>query len=172
MTIATSRTLLVPYTEQLEHDFIVLNCCSVNRAEMNGPHTLKTAKRLFSEILSREKHFARAVIDNNTREYIGHLAITQFDGENELVFLIDKAFWNKGIASEVLRPFFSMACFELNIGHVMATVSVDHQASIRLLEKLGFTQQAIKKDAYGPYYLYHFNDGKSSTSYEVVAQSA
>lgn len=39
MTIATSRTLLVPYTEQLEHDFIKLNCCPINRAEMNGLHS-------------------------------------------------------------------------------------------------------------------------------------
>lgn len=49
MTIATSRTLLVPYTEQLELDFIKLNCCPINRAEMNGPHSVASAKYLFKK---------------------------------------------------------------------------------------------------------------------------
>ncbi|MEL0611443.1 GNAT family N-acetyltransferase, partial [Vibrio echinoideorum] len=43
MTIATSRTLVVPYPEQLEHDFIKLNCSHINRAEMNGPHSITSA---------------------------------------------------------------------------------------------------------------------------------
>ncbi|MBW3694342.1 N-acetyltransferase [Vibrio sp. T187] len=172
MTIATSRTLIVPYTEQLEHDFILLNCCATNRAEMNGPHSISSAKRLFQELLVGEKHFARAVIDNSTREFIGHLAISNYEGEFELCFLIDKAHWGKGIATEVLRPFFSMACFELEIGDVFATVNTHHEASIKLLEKLGFNYQETKQDSFGPYYHYQFLTVAESTSYAAVAQSA
>ncbi|MGF1753328.1 GNAT family N-acetyltransferase [Vibrio makurazakiensis] len=172
MTIATSRALLVPYTESLEHDFIVLNCCSTNRAEMNGSHSIKSAKHQFKELLEGELHFSRAVLDSRTREYIGHLSILLVDGQYELTYLIDKAHWGKGIASEVLRPFFSLACFELGINEVIATVNAHHDASIKLLKKLGFVYQATKKDTFGPYYLYQFLDGKTSTSYVAVAQSA
>ncbi|MDN3613615.1 MAG: GNAT family N-acetyltransferase [Vibrio gallaecicus] len=174
MTIATSRALLVPYTEHLEHDFILLNCCPINRLEMNGPHTLASAKRVFENLITDNQSFTRAIIDNKTREYIGHLFVTQSEGKHELGYIINKEYWNEGLATEVLRPFFTMACFELDLSEVFATVNIDHVPSIKLLEKLGFVQQEAKQDQFGPYYLYQYSayGSKATTSYGAVAQSA
>ena len=94
MTIATSRTLLVPYTEQLQHDFIKLNCCPINRAEMNGPHSIASAKLLFQEILQDNAGFCRAIIHNQSREYLCHVFVSSEVGQRELGFILDKEFWS------------------------------------------------------------------------------
>ena len=174
MTIATARTLIVPYTEQLELDFIKLNCCPVNRAEMNGPHTISSAKRLFQHILSDQEGFARAILNNQTREYMGHIFISHSEGRDELGFILDKRFWNQGIASEVAKPFFNMARFEADLNEVVATVNVTHNPSIKLLDKLGFEFAGTKQDEFGPYHEYRYSElsEKKITFYEAAAQNA
>ncbi|KZX62696.1 acetyltransferase [Vibrio sp. HI00D65] len=172
MTIATSRTLLVPYTEQLQHDFIKLNCCPINRAEMNGPHSIASAKQLFQEILQDNAGFCRAIIHNQTREYLGHVFISSEEGKHELGFILDKEYWNQGFASEVLKPFFNLVCFEERLTNVFATVNVGHNPSIKLLEKLGFVFKETKQDQFGPYHEYRYTAYCDVTFYEAVAQTA
>lgn len=151
MTIVTRRSLLVPYNESLQSDFLLLNCCAKNRAEMNGPHTVSSAKQLFERVLNDRNLYARAVLDSHTREYMGHIFISDLDTKPELGYLFDKAFWGKGIASEALAAFFPKAVRDLNLTHVVATSNVGHEASIKLLNKLGFQFTAHKRDTFGPY---------------------
>ncbi|OLQ91698.1 GNAT family N-acetyltransferase [Vibrio panuliri] len=166
MTIATRRVLLVPYNESLLSDFVVLNCCVKNRANMNGPYTVSKAREVFERILNDNTVYARAVLDNLTREYIGHVAITDIHTSPELVFILDKAYWGKGIASEALGAFYAKALRDLKLHTVKATANVDHFASIRVLEKLGFVKKGLNSDAYGPFFEYQF------TSDEEVNESA
>ncbi|MEZ9722263.1 GNAT family protein [Vibrio splendidus] len=172
MTIATSRTLLVPYTEQLQLDFIKLNCCPINRAEMNGPHSFASAKHLFQEILQDNVGFCRAIIHNQTREYLGHVFVSSEKGKHELGFILDKKYWNQGFASEVLKPFFSLVRFEERLTNVVATVNVGHNPSIKLLEKLGFAFKETRQDQFGPYHEYRYTEFCDVTFYEAVAQTA
>ncbi|WP_159653728.1 GNAT family N-acetyltransferase [Vibrio atypicus] len=151
MTIVTRRSLLVPYNESLQSDFLLLNCCAKNRAQMNGPHTVSSAKQLFERVLHDRNIYARAVLDSHTREYMGHVFISDLDTKPELGYLFDKAFWGKGIGSEALVAFFPKAVRDLNLTHVMATSNIDHQPSIKILNKLGFEFSAHKRDTFGPY---------------------
>ncbi len=156
MTIVTRRTLLLPYHESFKLDFIKLNCCAQNRAEMNGPHTVSSALDLFERVTSGSDIYSMAVLDNGTRDYIGHLFISDLSSQPELGFIIDKAYWGEGIATEVLKAFFPKALKELGIDRVSATANTHHQASIQLLKKLGFEQTKTSKDLYGPYYEFEF----------------
>ncbi|KGY09270.1 GNAT family N-acetyltransferase [Vibrio sinaloensis] len=151
MTIVTRRSLLVPYNESLQSDFLLLNCCAKNRAQMNGPHTVSSAKQLFERVMHDPNIYARAVLDSHTREYMGHVFISDLDDKPELGYLFDKAFWGKGIATEVLAAFFPKAVRDLNLTQVSATSNVEHHASIKLLTKLGFQFSAHKRDTFGPY---------------------
>ncbi|GAK86977.1 N-acetylglutamate synthase [Vibrio ponticus] len=166
MTIATRRVLLVPYNDSLLSDFVVLNCCVKNRAHMNGPYSVSKARELFENILSDDTRYDRAVLDSFTREYIGHISVQGLSTEPELVFIFDKAYWGQGIASEALGAFFSKALRDLNLNSVKATANVDHVASIRLLEKLGFEKKGLNSDMYGPFYQFQF------TSDEAVNENA
>lgn len=162
MTIVTRRTLLVPYNESLQSEFLMLNCCAKNRAEMNGPHTVSSAKQLFQQVLHDHTIYALAVLDSHSREYIGHVFIYHLDSGPELGYIFDKAYWGKGYASEVLKAFFPKAVRDLNLTRVSATANIEHTPSIRILGKLGFELCGQNRDVFGPYNQYVF------TSDEVV----
>lgn len=156
MTIVTRRALLIPYNESLQSDFLVLNCCAKNRAHMNGPHTVATAKQIFQKLLNDENSYARAVLDSRTRDYMGHIVISHLDSQPELSYIFDKAYWGQGIAFESLKAFFGKAVRDLNLHQVKATSTIEHQASIQLLDKLGFEFKGQYDDDFGPYYEYQF----------------
>ncbi|WP_456296077.1 GNAT family N-acetyltransferase [Vibrio sp. AK197] len=156
MTIATRRLLLIPYNESLQSDFLMLNCCSKNRAEMNGPLTVTAAKQLFHQVMHDSSLYSMAVLDQTTREFIGHVFVCHLDKKPELGFIFDKAYWGRGIASEALKAFFPKALYECQLETVSATVNVNHQASIRILHKLGFMNSAQRSDSFGPFYEYVF----------------
>jgi len=156
VTIATRRVLLVPYTESLLSDFVVLNCCVKNRAKMNGPYTVSKAREVFEHILSDHTLYARAVLDSRTREYIGHIFISDIQSVPELGYIFDKAYWGEGIASEAVGAFFNKVLRDLSLHSVKATSSVDHPSSIRILEKLGFEKKGLNSDSHGPFFEYLF----------------
>ena len=156
MTIVTRRALLVPYNESLQSDFLVLNCCAKNRAQMNGPHTVAASKQSFQIVLNDKNVYARAVLDSHTREYMGHIFLGDLDTIPELDYIFDKAYWGKGIAFESLKAFFGKAVRDLNLSQVRARSNSNHIASIRLLEKLGFELKGQSSDYFGPYNEYSF----------------
>ncbi|MEL7291760.1 MAG: GNAT family N-acetyltransferase [Pseudomonadota bacterium] len=156
MTIVTRRSLLVPYNESLQSEFLLLNCCAINRAQMNGAQTVSSAKQLFDKALNDRNTYAMAVLDSHSREYMGHVFICDLDSEPELGFIFDKDYWGRGLASEVLLAFFPKAVRDLNLTRVRATANIDHQPSIRILSKLGFHLCALKQDTFGPYNEYLF----------------
>ena len=58
------------------------------------------------------------------------------EGEAELSYWIGRAFWGKGIATAALKLFIE----ELEIRPLHARAAADNLASIRVLEKCGFTR--------------------------------
>ncbi|CAE6913693.1 COG1670 Acetyltransferases [Vibrio sp. B1FLJ16] len=76
MAIVTRRMLLLPYDESLQLEFVMLNCCAKNRAEMNGPHTVASAKQLFEKILDDKNTYSLAVLESGSRDYMGHIFIS------------------------------------------------------------------------------------------------
>ncbi|WP_100753252.1 GNAT family N-acetyltransferase [Vibrio salilacus] len=156
MTIVTRRSLLVPYNESLQSEFLMLNCCGINRAQMNGAHTVSSAKQLFEKTLNDPNLYAMAVLDSRSRAYVGHIFICALDSEPELGFIFDKLYWGIGFASEALQAFFPKVVRDLSLTNVVATANIDHQPSIRILKKLGFQFKVRKQDAFGPYNEYLF----------------
>ncbi len=156
MTIATRRLLLIPYNESLQSDFLMLHCCAKNRAEMNGPHTVASAKQLFHQVMHDPTLYALAVLDQTSREYIGHVFVCHLDKKPELGFIFDKYYWNKVIGSEALKAFFPKALYECQLETITATVNTQHIASIKILQKLGFQLSGERSDGYGPFYEYVF----------------
>ncbi|CAE6910460.1 COG1670 Acetyltransferases [Vibrio sp. B1FLJ16] len=165
MAIVTRRMLLLPYDESLQLEFVMLNCCAKNRAEMNGPHTVASAKQLFEKILDDKNTYSLAVLESGSRDYMGHIFISQLNSKPELGFIFDKAYWGKGLATEALKAFLPKACRELGLHKITATVNCGHLASLAVLEKLGFIKIRESKDLYGPYFEMEFtNDAVAGES--------
>ena len=75
---------------------------------------------------------------------IGHLELKQSEntqpGELEVVYLIEKPYWNRGLMSELLS---ALVTYVGKMGSVIiATIDQNNQASWRVLEKLGVSKTA------------------------------
>ncbi|MCA2014495.1 GNAT family N-acetyltransferase [Vibrio tritonius] len=173
MTIVTRRTLLIPYTEALESEFLMLNCCVKNRAQMNGPKTVASARKLFQRVIGDPEYHAMAVLDNYNREYMGHVYVeTDIREQAELAYIFDKAYWGKGLATEALKAYFPHVCQQLNLTHVSATANIGHDASIAILRKLGFTMVGVDEDDFGQFYRFEWHQvTKAEVSGVVVGET-
>lgn len=169
MTLVTRRTLLLPYSNEFRNEFIMLNCCPKNRAQMNGAHTVASARQLFDSMMSDESNYSVAVVQSSTNEYIGHLFISDLDTTPELGFIFDKSVWGQGLATESLLAFFPKVVKHLELTQVKASVNIDNLASLKLLAKLGFKIQGQTRDEFGPYYELMFSVN-ADTTYDAVEE--
>ena len=65
----------------------------------------------------------------------GHVSVHSWFGEPEVSYWIGKAFWGKGVASQALARFLDIVTDR----PLYARVAKDNLASLRVLEKCGFT---------------------------------
>jgi RimJ/RimL family protein N-acetyltransferase len=72
---------------------------------------------------------------------VGHLASFPQDGELELTYWLDRAAWNRGIATEALRLFL----LEIPTRPLYARTAHDNLPSQRVLRKLGFALHATDR---------------------------
>ncbi|NIY92553.1 GNAT family N-acetyltransferase [Vibrio diazotrophicus] len=152
MTIVTRRTLLIPYTESFELDFLMLNCCAKNRAYMNGPKTVSASRELFKRVLNDSSIYAMAVLDNYNREFMGHVFIERDDIKAELGFIFDKLYWKQGLASEALKAFFPKACERLGLMRVVANAEIQNCSAIKILQALEFQNKGENEEHFAPSY--------------------
>ncbi|MFC3023073.1 GNAT family N-acetyltransferase [Vibrio zhugei] len=158
MTVVTRRMLLVPYIEALESEFLLLNCSEKNRAFMNGPLTVSLARQAFQRLLYEVDTQAMAVLNNVTREYMGHIGLDMVDDEvARLTILFDHSHWNHGYASEAITAFLPHICQQKRIKTVLMNVPVLHTVGLQLMKKLGFMQKAQIADGFlGDYYQFEW----------------
>ena len=65
----------------------------------------------------------------------GHVLVHGWFGDPEITYWIGKAFWGKGVASQALARFLNI----VTARPLYARVAKDNLASLRVLEKCGFT---------------------------------
>ncbi|MGO1296822.1 MAG: GNAT family N-acetyltransferase [Vibrio sp.] len=166
MTVVTRRMLLVPYTEALESEFLVLNCSEKNRAFMNGPLTVSLARQAFQHLLYEIDTQAMAVLNNVTREYMGHIGLDMINPQAaNLTILFDNSHWHKGYASEAITAFLPHICQQKQIKTVMMNVPIRHTVGLQLMKKLGFTQKAQIVDGFlGDYYQFEWQCAAKATA--------
>jgi RimJ/RimL family protein N-acetyltransferase len=84
-----------------------------------------------------------------------HITINDVD-EVEIGYTFHRAFWGQGLATEVSRKVLEIGFGPLALPNIIAFASVEHKASRRVMEKLGFrfeTDREIKGDLCAVYRL-------------------
>ena len=77
----------------------------------------------------------------NEGQNIGYVQLCQLeDGIWEIGYHIAKAFAGKGYASEAVKAFLPVMAQKLNLKEVYGICLAENTASVRVLEKCGFTQ--------------------------------
>jgi RimJ/RimL family protein N-acetyltransferase len=94
-------------------------------------------------IAHQEKHgYSRwLMFDRATGEAIGDAGILHIaaSGENELGYRLIKSRWGQGLATEAAAVWLHYAFGELRLPEVIAFSHPDNVASVRVMEKNGFT---------------------------------
>ncbi len=149
-TIHTARLSLRSYTEDdfpafsrfmLDHE--------IGRYMDNNPADLAEVTAMFAKVQEiyanppEDRYFDIWAIELSGN-CIGHLELKQSEntrpGELEIVYLIEKPYWNRGLMSELVS---ALVVHVRNMGKVIiATIDKDNQASWRVLEKQGVRKTA------------------------------
>jgi len=98
-------------------------------------------------------------------KYVGRCGIyPHFDNdgnpiphEASLGLYITKAHWGRGLATEAGRAFIDLGFMELGIERIYAAIQVGNAASVRVMEKLGFSLQQVEQGEHRSYYHYLLN---------------
>ena len=96
---------------------------------------------LMSRYESTDGPFVYPVITNNEGKNIGYVQLCKLDeGTWEIGYHIAKNFTGKGYATEAVKAFLPTMAKKLNIKDVYGICLAENRASVRVLEKCGFTQ--------------------------------
>ena len=119
----------------------------------NGP-TLSRLEDAYSLILDLQKAYRLqtgitwGVTFAAEDEVIGLVSLhnwRHFHRRAEVGYDLARAYWGQGIASEALRAIVHFGFTELNLNHIHASTIATNEASVRLLEKVGFHLDGIRR---------------------------
>ena len=103
----------------------------------------ETEVTLNSIIKHWEQHgFGRwAAIEKQTGKLIGYGGLRNFHGTPELVYLLDKPFWGKGLATEMASGCLKYGFDERRFERIVGVVKSANAASQRVMEKIGMSYE-------------------------------
>lgn len=89
-------------------------------------------------------HLCLAIIEKETREWIGWCGLDHRDHDREhpvLFYLLIESRWGRGLGTEAARAVLDHAFRELRLPRVDSSAASDNIASIRIMEKIGMRFQ-------------------------------
>ena len=99
-----------------------------------------------------------ATIHKTTHQFIGRCGLLPWtiDGraEVEIAYLIDKAWWGQGLATEAAQAILRYGFESLLYSRLVCMITPGNQASIRVAEKIGMRFEKAMEDDKGPFLLY------------------
>ncbi len=121
----------------------------VRRYVGGAPRSRVQAERKFQEgplVTAPDRLGVWATLLKPDGPYIGRCGLyphfgpgdTVINGEATLAFYIARPYWRRGFASEAGRAFIQFGWQQLRLLRIVATVEVGNEASVHVLEKLGF----------------------------------
>lgn len=112
-------------------------------------HPRAELERSFREVWLVHKPLAlRATVFKADKRYIGRCGLYPFRNESDaivageavLAFYLARDYWGRGIASEAGQAFVRHGFETLGLRKIYAGMNAGNMASIRVIEKLGFTR--------------------------------
>jgi ribosomal-protein-alanine N-acetyltransferase len=145
--IETARLYLRQFTpEDLDELYCIYSDPEVMKYLSEGTRTREeTAADLFQIIADWEKHAFGlwAVINKENNQFIGDGGL-RFLGkthEVEVGYVLAKAYWGKGLATEVAAASLKYGFEVLKLERIVAVADTENMASRRVMEKVGMKYQ-------------------------------
>ena len=143
------------YLRQFTPDDLDDLCPIFNNAEVvkfikaDLPVTREDTDHALQSMISHwERHgFGRwAVVEKETKRLIGYGGLRNLYGTPELVYLLDRPYWGKGLATEIAGACLKWGFETRSFEHIVAITRPEHAVSRRVMEKVGMTYE--KKTSY------------------------
>lgn len=153
--IETARLRLRPYTlDDVDETAVILSNPEVMKYSLRGPIPQDQVKEVTQQILEffiqhwKQHGFGVwAVVDKATNKLLGHWGLNFLPNspEVEVLYRLDQAYWNQGIATEATKASLRYGFEEVNLDKIVAITLPEHTASHRVMEKAGLKYE---KDAH------------------------
>ena len=93
----------------------------------------------------QENGFGMWLLYDRDQHFVGRAALRRMELDGQLEVEVGCAllasFWNKGLASEIVRALVGTAFAQLRLPDLVGFALPDNRASLRILEKLGFNYE-------------------------------
>lgn len=145
--------LKIPTVEDKEG--LIEVCNAVDRRYLSNrlpsPYTNESANEWIHMIAENDGRSGvwRVIYVNG--KLVGNISVEQHEGvyrkDAEIGYLLLTEYWSKGIATEATRQICRLAFKQLDIVRITGVYYEPNVASKRVLEKVGFEHEGIKKNA-------------------------
>jgi ribosomal-protein-alanine N-acetyltransferase len=88
-------------------------------------------------------------VDKASGEVIGYCGFRINEGRTELHYLLARAYWCAGLATEAARAALRYAFEELRLTEIIALVRPENTASARVLKKIGMRHTGRQERFFG-----------------------
>lgn len=99
-----------------------------------------------------------ATLEKETGTFIGRCGLLPWtlEGQHEIevAFLLDKAYWGRGLATEAAEAIAAYAFGTLGLERLVCLIDEENIASQRVAERIGMTFERAMEDELGPFWLY------------------
>lgn len=154
VTLTAQRVCLRGLTAGDAHDiFAVFSDPQVTRYWSSPPQRdLADAARLIERVHAGHRDrstFQWGIARRTDDRVIGTCTLARIDRSNrraEVGFALASAHWRQGLMSEALRRLLAFAFDELHLHRVEADVDPRNDASIHVLERLGFQREGLLRE--------------------------
>ncbi len=162
--IETERLQLRPYTlDNLDELAVILSNPEVMKYSPRGPIPQDKVKQVTQEILEFfMRHWNQhgfgvwGVFEKATGKLLGQCGLNYLPNspEVEVLYRLDQAYWNQGIATEATKASLRYGFEEVKLDKIVAITAPEHIASRRVMEKAGlqYEKDAHFYDLYVVYY--------------------
>ena len=165
--IAETERLIIRTHEAADAEPLAkLWCDPVATAYIGGPRVFDRVCQAICEavVLPEQPKFDLwTVIEKATGDVVGHcgLLAKEIEGrsEIELVYVIAPRLWGRGYATEAGRAIKCYALTSLACDRLVALISPENSASVRVAEKLGFRLVRAVERLHGTLHLYGYGLG-------------
>jgi RimJ/RimL family protein N-acetyltransferase len=99
-----------------------------------------------------------ATMHKESGEFIGRCGLLPWTIDNrpevEVAYLLARAYWGQGLATEAARAIVGHAFERLDVARLICLIDPANRASIRVAERIGMTFEKQLEDESGPFLLY------------------
>ncbi|MBB6108789.1 ribosomal-protein-alanine N-acetyltransferase [Mucilaginibacter lappiensis] len=107
--------------------------------------------KVINDLLKGNNGITWCITLKNEQEFVGSIGFWRIEKENyraEIGYLLNPAYQGRGIMQEAIETIINYGFGPMSLHTIQANVSPDNLASIKLLQKNNFTQEAYFKENY------------------------